>query len=237
VFSFDSSPSYSIVSSLKLFTREIFDQNGNKIETFQGKSIKQQFKKPGVYTVKLTVEDELGQTNTDSISVYAESTDPIPQFTITPSSNRKNPSEFILDASVSSDLDKTNGYDTLAYERSFSDAAKTKIVTTENNNEKIKVQFDALGKHTVKLTVRDDYGKMTDISKDIEIKSILRPEIFVVPIATPWGNPMNFLVKSNQPIVNYQWDFADQDTRTIQTDKIAHTYKKSGIYKVVLKVN
>ncbi|MEI6774241.1 MAG: hypothetical protein WCL18_05645 [bacterium] len=26
VFSFDSTPSYSIVSSLKLFTREIFDQ-------------------------------------------------------------------------------------------------------------------------------------------------------------------------------------------------------------------
>jgi PKD repeat protein len=98
VFSFDSSPSYSIVSSLKLFTREIFDQNGNKTETFQGKSIKQQFKKPGVYTVKLTVEDELGQTNTDSLSVYVESTDPIPQFTITPSSTRTNPSEFIFDA-------------------------------------------------------------------------------------------------------------------------------------------
>ena len=236
-FAFDSSPSYSIVSSLKLFTREIFDQNGNKIETFQGTSIKQQFKKPGVYTVKLTVEDELGQTNTDSLSVYVESTDPIPQFTITPSNNRKNPSEFILDASVSSDLDKTNGYDTLAYERSFSDPTKTKIINTENNNEKIKVQFDAIGKHTVKLTTRDDYGKITDISKDIEVKSILRPEIFVVPLATPWGNPMNFLVKSNQSIINYQWDFADQDTRTIQTDKISHTYKKSGVYTVLLKVS
>jgi len=108
VFSFDSSPSYSIVSSLKLFTREIFDQDGNKVETFQGKSIKQQFKKPGVYTVKLTVEDELGQTNIDTLSVYIESTDPIPQFTITPGNSRKNPSEFILDASVSTDLDKSN---------------------------------------------------------------------------------------------------------------------------------
>ncbi|HBB04071.1 TPA: hypothetical protein DCZ39_04210 [Patescibacteria group bacterium] len=45
-YAFDSSPSYSIVSSLKLFTREIFDENGNKTEIFQGKSIKQQFKKP-----------------------------------------------------------------------------------------------------------------------------------------------------------------------------------------------
>lgn len=237
IFSFDSTPSYSIVSSLKLFTREIFDENGNKTETIQGKSIQQQFKKPWVYTVKLTVEDELGQTNTDSLSVYAESTDPIPQYTVTAANDRKNPSEFILDASVSSDLDKSNGYDTLSYERSFSDPTNTKIVNTENNNEKIKVQFDSVGKHTVKLTARDDYGKIASIEKDIEVKSILRPEIFVVPIATPWGNPMNFVVKSNQPILNYQWDFADKDTRIIQTDKIAHTYKKSGVYKVVLKVS
>jgi PKD repeat protein len=138
---------------------------------------------------------------------------------------------------VSSDLDKTNNYDNLAYERSFSNAATTKIVNTENDNEKIKVQFDAVGKQTITLTARDDYGKMTDISKDIEILSILRPEIFVVPIATPRGNPMNFVVKSNEPIVNYQWDFADKDTRTIQTDKIAHTYKASGVYKVNLKVS
>jgi len=236
-FAFDSSPSYSIVSSLKLFTREIFDDQGNKIETFQWKSIKQQFKKPWVYTVKLTVEDELGQTNIDSLSVYAESTDPIPQFTITPSNSWKNPSEFILDASVSSDIDKSNGYDNLAYEWSFSDPAKTNIVNTENNNEKIKVQFDSIGKHKVKLTVRDDYGKMTEIEKEIEVISTLRPEIFVVPLATPRGNPMNFIVKSDKSIINYQWDFADKDTRTIQTDKIAHTYKKSGVYKVILKVN
>lgn len=45
-FVFDSSPSYSIVSSLKLFTWEIFDENGDRIETFQGKSIKQEFKQP-----------------------------------------------------------------------------------------------------------------------------------------------------------------------------------------------
>lgn len=236
-FSFDSAPSYSIVSNLKLFTRDIFDENWDKVETFQWKSIKQQFKKPGVYTIKLTVEDELGQINTNSMSVYVESTDPIPQFTITPSSDWKNPSEFILDASVSSDLDVSNGYDSLIYERSFSDATKTKLVNTENNNEKVKVQFDSVGSHTIKLTARDDYGKVAEVEKSVEILSILRPEIYVAPIATPRGNPMNFIVKSNQPLLNYQWSFADNDTRTIQTDKIAHTYKKAGVYKVVLKVS
>lgn len=129
-----------------------------------------------------------------------------------------------------------NGYDALVYERSFSDPNTAKIVDTEDNNTKIKVQFNAVGTHTIKLTVRDDYGKIADVQKDVEIKSILRPEIFVVPLATPWGNPMNFVVKSNQPIVNYQWDFADKDTRTVQSDRIAHTYTKAGVYKVVLKV-
>jgi PKD repeat protein len=56
---FDSTTSYSIVSSLKLFTREIFDDKGDKIQTYQGKSIEQHFLKPGVYTVKLTIEDDL----------------------------------------------------------------------------------------------------------------------------------------------------------------------------------
>lgn len=183
------------------------------------------------------MEDELGQINSDSRSVYVESTSPIPQFTIEPSNDWKYPSEFILDASISSDSDKTNGYDTLTYERSFSDPTTTKLVDTENANEKVVVQFNAVGKHTIKLTVRDQYGKIAYLEKDIVIDSILRPQIFVNPAATPWGNPMNFIVKSNEPIINYQWDFLDKDTRTIQSDRISHTYTKAGIYKVVLKVS
>ncbi|MEI7558318.1 MAG: PKD domain-containing protein [bacterium] len=151
----------------------------------------------------------------------------MPQFTITPTNNWKYPSEFVLDASVSSDMDKTNGYDHLAYERSFSDPTIAKIISTESNNERVKIQFNAIGKYTVKLTVKDDYGKISEMSKDIEIKSILRPEIFVAPIATSRGNPMNFVVKSNKAIINYQRDFADKDTRTVQTDKITHLYKSA----------
>jgi PKD repeat protein len=125
----------------------------------------------------------------------------------------------------------------LYYEWLFPDSAEANIVATENNNEKIRVQFDAVGKHIVKLTVRDSYGKTASLEKEIEVKSTLRPEIFVVPVAIPRGNPMNFVVKSNQSIVNYQWDFGDNDTRTIQSDRIAHTYTKANVYKVTLTVN
>ena len=236
-FGFDATASYSIVSTLKLYTWDLYDENGNKLETYQGQSIKQQFKKPGAYTVKLTVQDNLGQTNVDTVQVFVESSDPIPQFTMTSSNTWKDPSEFIFDASVSSDVDKTNGYDHLTYEWFLGDASKAKLVSSENNNEKVKVQFDAIGVHTIKLVAKDDFGKLTEISKDIEVKSILRPEIFAVPVATQRGNPVNFVVKSNEPIVNYIRDFWDGDTRTIQADKISHTYKKSGVYKVILKVS
>jgi len=104
---------------------------------------------------------------------------------------------------VSSDVDKTNGYDTLSYEWRFSEDGKTQVVNASATNDQVKVQFNALGKHQIKLTVKDDYGKIAEIEKDIEIKSILRPEAFIVPIATSWGNPVNFVVKSNLPLINY----------------------------------
>ena len=138
---------------------------------------------------------------------------------------------------MSSDADQLNGYDSLSYEWSFDDGAQATVVNTQDKNAKVKVQFDAVGTHTIKLTVTDDYGKIAEIEKEIQVDSTLRPEIFALPVATSWGNPINFVVKSNQPLVNYEWDFLDGDKRIIQEDKITHIYKKAGVYAVTLKVS
>ncbi|HKL44223.1 MAG TPA: PKD domain-containing protein [Candidatus Absconditabacterales bacterium] len=236
-FSFDSSPSYSVVSSLRLFTREIFDNNGDKQETFQGKSIKQQFRKPGSYTVKLTVEDELGQSNIDTSQVYVESSDPIAQFSKKASQDRKYPSKFIFDASLSSDIDVENSFDELSYERSFSNPNFTNIETTQEKNKKIEVSFDDVGTQKIKLTVKDKFGKISEIEKNVEVESTLRPEIFVAPKATTRGNTVNFVVKSNQDIINYSRDFGDGEEISTQTNKVTHVYKKVGVYKIKLKVS
>jgi hypothetical protein len=42
-----------------LYTWEVFDTDGNKIDTIQGTNIKKQFTKPWSYVVKLTVEDDV----------------------------------------------------------------------------------------------------------------------------------------------------------------------------------
>ncbi len=235
-FSFDSSPSYSVISSLRLYTREIFNNNWDKQETFQWKSIKQQFREPGAYTVKLTVEDELWQSNIDTSQVYVESSDPIAQFNETASANRKYPSKFIFDASLSSDIDVENGFDELDYNRTFSNPNFTNIEIAQEENKQIEVSFDSIWEHKIKLTVKDKFGKINEIEKTVEVASTLRPEIFIAPKASSRGTNINFVVQSNQEILNYIRDFGDGETISTQTNKIAHTYKSVWVYKVTLEV-
>jgi hypothetical protein len=69
--------------------------------------------------IRLTVTDAKGISNTDSKNIYIESTPPVAQFTIKPTNKWTYPSEFLLDASNSSDVDELNGFDSLHYSWSF----------------------------------------------------------------------------------------------------------------------
>ena len=91
--------------------------------------------------VRLTVTDAAGNQNVETKDVYLESTTPKPQFTVTPTSKWQFPSEFTLDASNTLDNDVKNGVDSLEYHRTFS-TDNVKIISTENNNERIVVQFN-----------------------------------------------------------------------------------------------
>lgn len=66
------------------------------------------FAVPGIYTIKLTVTDNLGNESYDIQQITVQSSPPVPTFSITPTSDRENPSRFILDASASLDPDMTN---------------------------------------------------------------------------------------------------------------------------------
>jgi PKD repeat protein len=225
-FSFDASSSYSLTSRLKLYTREIIDSKGDKIDTFQGKSIKKQFTEPANYLIKLTIEDELGQNNMDTQEIYVESSTPIPQFTITPTNKRTYPSEFHLDANATTDIDVTNKHDSLEYKREFSNPNASVITETEENNKKVVVQFNEIGKHTIKLTVTDNFGKSASIEKPVEVQSVVRPELIITPNAITRGKNVGFEVKSNKNIINYQWNFGDGNSNSNQESRLTHIYQK-----------
>ena len=234
---FDASSSYSVTSSIKLYTREIFDTNWNKLTTYQWKSISYQFVEPGSYTVKLTVTDNWWESNIDTKQVYVESSTPVAQFTYKWDSNWDYPSRYVLDASSSSDVDVANSVDTLYYSWSFSNPETTSIQNIEWNNKVVKVSFDTLWEQIVRLTVTDKYWKINEIEKSINVQSTLRPEIAVIPRATTWWNPITFIVQSNKKILTYSWNFGDWWSNFIQTNKISHTFNSIWAYSVTLKVN
>ena len=236
-FTFDASSSYSVTSTIRLYTREIFDSNGNKKATYQWKSIKYQFLEPWSYTVKLTVTDNLGQSNTETSQVYVESSAPVAQFMYTQDSNRRYPSKFILDASSSSDIDVTNWVDELVYSWIFSNPETTSIQDLEWNNKKIKVSFDSIWEQTIKLIVTDRYWKSSSIEKTINVQSVLRPEMVVAPRATTWGTTISLMVQSNQNILNYSRNFGDWSTVSTQSNKVQHKFNKVWNFNVTLTVN
>jgi PKD repeat protein len=229
-FSFDASASYFITSQPASrgtpYLWEIFDDKGDKTDTFQGKNIKKQFIKPGSYVVKLTVSDDRGESNVATQEIYVESTPPIPQFTITPTNKRAKASEFYLDANATTDIDVVNKNDSLEYKWEFSNPNATTLISTEENNKKVVVQFNEVGKHTITLIASDMYGKITTITKEVEVSSILRPELTITPNAITRGRNVSFEIQANKPIIGYQWSFGDGDSRANQERTIQHIYQK-----------
>ncbi|MBP6910714.1 hypothetical protein KBC03_03875 [Patescibacteria group bacterium] len=74
--------------------------------------------------------------------VFVDSTSPVPQFTMLATQQRKNPSEYIFDASPTSDFDATNGNDALTYEWSFSNGENAHIENSYNDGKRVLVSFN-----------------------------------------------------------------------------------------------
>ncbi len=234
-FLFDGGNSYAVTSKLKTYKREVYDPSWSLNDTIQARQINKQFSKPWLYTIKLTVVDELGQSNIDQFKLYVESTQPVPQYTVTATKQWDKPSQFILDASPSSDIDQVNG-DKLSYEWKFDNPNAVKVEQYSDNKQKAIITMSQAGIHQVTLTVRDSYGKYADITKQIKVDSTLRPSLTINPVAVVWGQAVNFTVKSNKPALNYEWDLGDGNTHMSQFDKLTHTYTKVWIYPIKLTV-
>ena len=237
-FTFDGSASYSLSSRLTTYLWEIFNEDWNRTKTEQWKKMTEKFKVPWNYLVRLIVTDLNSKQNEEIRDIYIESTTPTPQFTMTPTSKRQKPSEFTLDASNSSDVDVLNGVDELEYEWTFSLPNDVNIVSTENDNEKMVVQFNKKWEHTITLKVTDKYGKSATISKKVKIQSTLRPEITAIPWVIDWMKDMRFESTVNAPVIDYNWNFWDgknkDGSNLVNTE---HRYEWKWVYSVSLEVS
>lgn len=248
IFNFDWSASYSITNRLNTYYWEVFDANWwdehwDPIKWWNDKKMSINFsdlrKKPWNYLVRLTVTDMAWNQNVETKDLYVESTPPTPQFVAVPTKIWTYPSEFTLDASNSMDVDVENKIDSLSYSWSFS-TNDVDIISTENNNEKVVVRFNSTGSHKVILTVTDEYWASASISKVLDVKSILRPEIEAKPGAITWWKNMQFkssINDINANIYEYEWDFWDGKSNASEFITDAnHVYEQKWVYTVTLKV-
>jgi PKD repeat protein len=233
-FTFDAGASYSVTSRIKSYTREIYNQDGEKIDTLTEKTFNKQFLIPGIYTVKLIVTDMDDKITQEQSQVQVDSTPPNAQYTITASTSLQKPSQFLLDASNSSDVDLISNHDKLSYSWILlSESENGSIVTDKQDIEKAIITFEKKWTYAIKLTVKDQYQKTSEIIKNITISSALRPEVTANPVTAPWWTNVNFTVTANKSVKYYNYDFGDGEKLTNRNKStVSHIYKKTGIYKV-----
>ena len=75
-------------------------------------------------------------------------------------------------------------------------------------NKMIKEELQSfLMSQEVTLVVTDKYGQISEISKDVVVQSVLRPQLKATPRAAVWESYITFEASSNKNILSYERDF------------------------------
>jgi PKD repeat protein len=220
---FDASAAYSLMSSIQAFNWQLGDGT-----TKGGEKITHSFSDDGTYDVKLSVEDNDGNTGEKTISVTVENRAPDASPTVS------NPEPVIgetvtFSASQSSDADGSVD----AYEW---------IVDGQNigNGETLEHTFTAAGEKTVSLTVTDDDGKTdtTQLKVRAQEKNQLPEASFEVSSSeVEVGEEVLFDASKStddEGIQVFAWDFGDGNADTGAS--VRHAFESEGDYPVELVV-
>ena len=186
-----------------------------------------QYSQSGKFTVKLTVTDSDGATNSKSEEIIVGTQPPQAKFTFSPA--LPNPNQVVQFTDQSTDPDGT----VTSWSWDFGDG--TPPSTTRNPTHK----YSAKGKYTVKLTVTDNSGLTNARSETVLIG--LKPPVAkftFLPASPKAGKMVRFTNQSIDPdgkIVSWSWDFGD-GSPTSAAKNPKHTYIKEGTYSVKLTV-
>jgi PKD repeat protein len=204
-------------------------------KTAQGEVVEHAYEKGGVYTVKLTVEDDK-KTRCSSASIEKAvrvNTPPVADAGEDVNMNKTNvddPFEVPLDGSKSHDADG----DKLSYYWEFGDGEK-------GEGAKIKHVYPKGGTYTAKLTVKDNSGLPGDTATD-EAKIMLNrapTAILDLPRVGCLNDEIRFDASRSLDLdgdgLTYEWKFGDGETGEGARPK--HQYKKPGAYTVQLIVD
>ncbi len=182
----------------------------------------------GTYSVKLTVTDNKGATNsvTKQLTVTVPvNKPPVPAFTVTTTNLGLS-----VDGSTSSDPDGS----VASYSWSWGDNSPA------GNGVKATHSYASAGTYTVTLTVTDDKGATASTSQPV---SVIAPPPNKPPVAAFTTSSSNLALAvdgtgSSDPdgtVAAWSWNFGD-NTALGSGSRASHTYATAGTYTVTLTV-
>lgn len=191
--------------------------------TGTGSKISHTYTTSGTYTVSLTVTDNKGAptTLTKTISVSVTNKPPVATFTNTVSGLTAS-----IDGSASTDPDGTIA----SWSWKFGDGQT-------GNGSIVEHTYAASGTYAVTLTVTDNKGASTSITKNVVIPVANKAPVAAFTTAVSAKTLSVNASGSTDPdgtITSYGWNFGDGNTGTGAVT--THTYTASGTYNVTLTV-
>lgn len=190
------------------------------------------FAEKGKYNIKMIVTDPSWESDVDSKIIYINSRAPSADFTSTiPLINK--PNRVFLDATKSFDPDFSDD-GKLKYSWII-DWNRVELEEPNFNGSTWYFVFDSVWDHSVVLVAEDPDGISSQKKDKVTIKSILSVDFFAFPRVTQRLNNIKFVSESPEAKF-YEWDFWDGDTKWWSNSEITHSYDRSGIFNVKLKV-
>ena len=165
------------------------------------------------------------------INPVASQTPPVATFTYTP--ERPIFGEVVIfNASASHDPD---GGNISSYKWDFDDGTVYTISDPVTHHN-----YTAFGTYNVTLTVTDDEGETATTWRSVTVREYPVTVFTYTPERPVAGYPVTFNASLSTPeggeIVNYTWDFGDENVTTVTSPVINHVYTTPGNYTVTLNV-
>lgn len=190
------------------------------------------FRTVGTFQVALTVTDARGaQTTSIQTVTVAPSTPPTAGFQVSPATVGVNQDVFFNAA----ESRPAPGRTITRFDWSFGDGSTASGVTVSH-------RWSAPGNYAVVLTVTDDAGASTPITKGYTVSSTggLTATLTFLPASPRVGQPVSFnasaSTSSTSTIVSYKFNYGDGDEETGTSPNQSHVYIAPGTYVATVTV-
>jgi PKD repeat protein len=203
----------------------------------EGVEVQHTYTQAGTYLAVLTVEDDLGATQSVSAEIQVSNRPsnvaPVPAFSFSPTAPRAG-DEVIFDATASSDSDGS----ITSYSWQFGD----RILANPTTGQVVSHTYDGAGEYTVVLTITDDDGEVASAEQKVTILGNALPTAaftFTPALPIP-GQEVAFDASTSMDtdgnIVRYSWRFGNGGVSSSDSALAFTTYVRDGDFNVGLTV-